>query len=639
MSSTATITMDRLWVASGNLTMAGGGFTYVSSFLDIDTGCVVTVPSGYLFQQYWGGGGPDGLWSNDGTISGEGTTTILTKVDFNFYPGDIDTPLVIKLYVTATASKTATCQTDASFGSTCTIQSDHATYTMTLDLNGKSLNCTSLTVGARGIVSSSVAGAEINATGITVQANGKLDATNIAWISDSGNWDTSAGTWVPDDCQVNMTGAAKTLKTGNGQVFYRLMIGSGASTTLLSNVVVMSHLNIEGSSNGAAYRYNVSGSSETCFEANGTFHNSVYLNGTATSFHVYVNISGMASVYSNKTITFSFTEGELIVGTTDWTCADIDSWGSADPQEYCNWTANRTAAGAVTFNATVGSATHYGVAVNGTAYLNSLAAVGGRISFSYSDWSSHTFILNPSPVFITSPSLEGVAGNRYYYDANTDEEGTVTYSLTTINADLRCDPSSGVVQGRFRSSYLSLSISVMADDGLGGVAYQNWTMRVLHTIYIIDVEIVFRPGTGLKPVVHFEFESDCNPELFEKVVWNFGDGTGSMDLAPNHLYGKIGWYYVTCAVYDCLGNIGYETVKVGAGNPEDPMSEYEKLQIWLQTDFLLMVGILAVGLVGAAGYQQFMKKRRGGAGLWIIVIWIAAVVIVALSIGGRYLWG
>lgn len=639
ISSNSNLPFNQLRVSGLLNVMSGTAVAVSCQYLDIDPGGIINISLGKTLNLYWGGGGPTGYWYNDGTIMGDGTLAFLSKIDYNLDLGVVDVSSVqFRLYVTATASKIFTL-VNGFVSSNIIVVSDHATYTMTLDLNGKSLSATSITVGARGIISSSVAGAEIEAGGILVQANGQLDATNIEYIDNSGNWDSSAGTWKPGQNQVNMTGSGKTVKLSAAQAFYRLQIDDTASVSLLSNVIVMSHLSIDGTSNGASYRYNVSGASETCFEANGTFKNSVYLNGTASSFYVYVNVGAMASVYSNKTITFAFTEGDMVVTTTEWLCVDIATWGLPGHQSYCNWTANRTAAGSVTFNVSVGSAAYYGVVVDAIAYLNSQPAVSGRVSFAYTGWSSHDFELNPSPVFLTLPSFDAVAGNRYYYDANTNEEGTVTYALTTINADLRCDSGSGVVQGKFRSSYVSLFLSIMADDGLGGVAYQNWTMRVLHNSFTIDVDIVFRPGTGLNPVVHFEFDTDCDPELFKKVVWNFGDGRGSTDIAPNHLYDKVGWYWVTCAVYDCLGNIGYETVKVGAGDPEDQPTGLERLQIWLQTDFQVMLAILIVGMVGAAGYQQFMKRSKGGANFWLIVIWIAAIVVVALMVGGSYLWG
>jgi uncharacterized membrane protein len=184
--------------------------------------------------------------------------------------------------------------------------------------------------------------------------------------------------------------------------------------------------------------------------------------------------------------------------------------------------------------------------------------------------------------------------------------------------------------------FASLNISIMADDGHGGITWQNWTIEVLPDNYVIHVTVIFQPGQKL--IVHFEYTTDLDPTLFGKVVWNFGDGIGSVGQAPNHIYERVGWYYVTCAVYDIWGNVGYQTVKVGAGNPADQATELEKVALWLQTDFIMMIGVLMVGFLGATGYSRYTKKTKGGANFWIIVIWISVCVMIALMIGGRFLW-
>ena len=121
------------------------------------------------------------------------------------------------------------------------VVSNHATYTMTLNLAGYSLSATTITASTRGIISSSVAGAKLIAGtgGITVAANGTLDRTNISYIESRGNVDLSAGTsvmgkerWV---IKPNVSGIS--LNLGAGQKFYDLLIET-VKATLLSNVTV-----------------------------------------------------------------------------------------------------------------------------------------------------------------------------------------------------------------------------------------------------------------------------------------------------------------------------------------------------------------------------------------------------------------
>ena len=106
-----------------------------------------------------------------------------------------------------------------------TVNSAHATYTCSLDLNGKSLSASGLiTVSTRGIISSSVPGATIKALGgVTVAANGSLDATNIKQIENSGNFDSSAGTFTPGTSTYITSSASCTIKLAAGGTIYNLI--------------------------------------------------------------------------------------------------------------------------------------------------------------------------------------------------------------------------------------------------------------------------------------------------------------------------------------------------------------------------------------------------------------------------------
>jgi hypothetical protein len=109
--------------------------------------------------------------------------------------------------------------------------------TKTLNLAGYDLSATSILLGANGIISSSVAGARIIDTGaLTVSANGKLDCTNIAWVNVGGNWDSSAGTFLPGTKQVNMTSPYKSVKLGAAQTFYNLQLVNNVNITGQSRV-------------------------------------------------------------------------------------------------------------------------------------------------------------------------------------------------------------------------------------------------------------------------------------------------------------------------------------------------------------------------------------------------------------------
>ncbi len=444
--------------------------------LIVDSGKTLTVPSGKLVRCYcYGAGGVQIL----GSIGGDGT------VYLDFYTADlmltinrITAPVQIFLTNGAAASHTLTMAADSTWGS-LTVKSNDPAKTMTLDTNGKSLGCTALTIGARGIVSSSVAGAEIDADSILVQANGKLDATNIAYIDDAGNWDTSAGTWVPDDCQVNMTGASKTLKTGNGQAFYYLMIGSGASTTLLSNVIVMSHLNIEGSSNGVTFRYNVSGASETCFEANGTFSNKVYLNGSAEEHTVYIGIPMIGTVYFDNNLTFITASGNLSVQPDNEVNITLKSWDGGR-HLFAGCTVEDANVVFVAYSLT--GEKRFAIHIDSEITEYKESTTEGELEFEVTEWSDHEILLTEAPLIL----VEGV--ELYYYNGSIEEairyvlnctsDQMVVWTLDTDAEFLSWDGAAiKGLPGYFDSGSYSVILTAENDNG---------TTLLIMTLTVLD---------------------------------------------------------------------------------------------------------------------------------------------------------
>jgi hypothetical protein len=172
-----------------------------------------------------------------GTFNGPGTLKLNyhdeSKIDAF---GVVNCPLVIYKWNSA-GDRVLTLGSSLVSLSSITLYSGNAVATMTLNLAGYSLSATTITASTRGIISSSVAGAKIVTTGvITVSANGQLDATNIAYINCGGNFDSSAGTWVPGLCQVNMTTVYKSVKLGVAQTFYDLQLVNNINVTGQSSV-------------------------------------------------------------------------------------------------------------------------------------------------------------------------------------------------------------------------------------------------------------------------------------------------------------------------------------------------------------------------------------------------------------------
>ncbi|MGD0818111.1 MAG: fibronectin type III domain-containing protein [Methanomassiliicoccales archaeon] len=160
-------------------------FDYAFAAHDIVIAPGVTVTNvnglgGLEWQPSFGGD----TFTNNGHITGTGPLILqLDGADLTLAPGTIDCPTTVSLSSLAAASRTLTLSTSSSVGS-LTIISHHTTNTITLNLNGHTLNAPSIVISTRGVLSSSLAGAMINATGvISVATGGTLDATRISTIT------------------------------------------------------------------------------------------------------------------------------------------------------------------------------------------------------------------------------------------------------------------------------------------------------------------------------------------------------------------------------------------------------------------------------------------------------------------------
>ena len=216
-----------------------GSGVYISRQFIVDTGSTPSITGTSVTIECWNDPTP---FTNNGIIGGPGPLIL------SFYAasrtmalGTVNAPLSVSGHGSATGSSILSLAVNTVIGSTVSVVSNHATYTMTLNLAGYSLSATTITASTRGMHLISVAGAKLIAGtgGITVAANGTLDRTNISYIESRGNVDLSAGTsvmgkerWV---IKPNVSGIS--LKLGAGQKFYDLLIET-VKATLLSNVTV-----------------------------------------------------------------------------------------------------------------------------------------------------------------------------------------------------------------------------------------------------------------------------------------------------------------------------------------------------------------------------------------------------------------
>jgi hypothetical protein len=265
----------------------------IRNSLQVLPGKTLTFTNGVVLQTH--SGFSNSLLNSGNIVIASGKTMYInchSDVTINF--GAISGGTVyVGLYDGTSASRTFT------LGSTLNINSilivagwpSGGSSILTFNLAGYSLSSTSLTVGTRGIVSSTVAGASVTATGaVTVSANGQLDATHIATINCGGNWNPSAGTWKPGSSRVTMT-ATGTSTMAAGQWFYDLYINNGVTRTLASATVVQHHKEIAGTLVQAGYNVIINGSYAIPLSINGTHNGNIYVNTSATNPVVYTQPS------------------------------------------------------------------------------------------------------------------------------------------------------------------------------------------------------------------------------------------------------------------------------------------------------------------------------------------------------------
>lgn len=165
---------------------------------------------------------------------------------------------ILETHSASTTSNVITLGTETTFSGNIYIASSHASNTMTLDLGGKNIFCNRVTVGTRGLVVSSLPSSSMGLTTgsssdcMIINANGVVNATNISSITLNGNWDSSAGSWISSSSLVSFIGTG-TVKTADGQTFYNLTVGAGASVTQSSNVEVTNWMAVGGSWNKNGY--------------------------------------------------------------------------------------------------------------------------------------------------------------------------------------------------------------------------------------------------------------------------------------------------------------------------------------------------------------------------------------------------
>jgi hypothetical protein len=225
--------------------------------------------------------------TNSGTINGAGTLAFICSqnIVWNevlFGAGAINCPFEYYIDTGSSTSRTLTFSSSHIFGNTVTIYSQHASSTITIDMNGYNLKAGNMTIGTRGILL------------------GETGTITIVY-----NWDSSAGTWTPATSSYISTGIGTT-KIAAGQSFYNVDTTSTAVRTLSSNIWVTHHIGVNGTLFNSGYYKNVSSNIPCPLSIyDGAVFSSIYLNGTATDQTVFYQLNMPGYVFCRNTVHYN----------------------------------------------------------------------------------------------------------------------------------------------------------------------------------------------------------------------------------------------------------------------------------------------------------------------------------------------
>jgi len=413
----------RLLNISGTVTMKSASMC-TSSFVNSGT---FSISSGLIFAIR-----NEGI-TNTGTIAGAGTLRdhIFFKNISRTY-GTVNCPFEIRARNDEISSYTVTLLAEAIFGSTVTIVSDHVSNTITLDLSSTNY--------------------ALNATGITIRARGILNGRGSV-ITVTDDWDSANGTFTSGTSGVHFSGASGTIYANTNR-FYNMMIETGASTTMQTDVYV------------SGYFWN-----------NGTF---------SKGGHTLCLNHDQEPTYSSSPITTADFENAYAYNVN---ASDQENLGLT----YALTTTHPTAiiddeTGEITTPGPVGNGTwSMNVSVtddNHTVYQNfSLAAEG-----------------NQYPNILSHPVHSVTEGVEYRYQVNaTDPDGyDLTFNMTTDAYWLGAIDGDGYFYGTPPLSETGpWFINISVDDGYRTV-WQNYTLDV------ISIEsLTFTPGLVLTVILGF----------------------------------------------------------------------------------------------------------------------------------------
>jgi hypothetical protein len=392
-------------------------------------------------------------WSylNQGQISGAGTIEFRTySTSISLSPGTIGCSAILfgRLSGATLGSPVVTLTSPMALTGTLTISSSDAEDSVTVDANGMDVSASSITIGTRG---------GLHCGSGTITAN----------ILDS-----SVGYFNPDSSNFIFTGVG-TLKLSSIQSLYRATFQG--TTTLLSNAAVSGFLTISnsGTVTQGVYYLNITSILKQSADLYGSW-GSIYLTGAASSNDVFATLPMKGTVYFNEPTSID----NILFTPTGWANATLLTWGSSNPNAYGTFYLK----GVSIVNMTAADGRY--------ALWNGLISLGDRttsqltLQFSVNAVSGLLLTLNPCPVFTTQPNESVIIFDTYKSPFATNEDGGVVYTVVTNQTYLYADYTGQKVIGVIEHDG-NISVSLMANDGYGGLAYQNYTVVVI-TDYVLE---------------------------------------------------------------------------------------------------------------------------------------------------------
>jgi len=279
-------------------------------------------------------------------------------------------------------------------------------------------------------MNASYTGAVTVATNFTVAgmtvASGTLKGISYT-ITDSGNWDSSGGTFTAGTSTIRMTGAGKTLKTATGGGGpYNLQISGTISTT--SNITIANDLEIDTSKtltlgtgkilavgneftlDGTLYQAGnaaeISGGSAYPLQGYGAFDGEIFLDTSPAILYAMIGATMTGSIHASKNTIISDAQSRYLQFIPDGV-QDVNITGLSMSDSVA-WTSTSTSS--VTFTASgLEAGRMYRVTVDGVWFQTVTATPIGTVTFTFSGpWSEHDFLVMPTAIDSSLSPLVGI---------------------------------------------------------------------------------------------------------------------------------------------------------------------------------------------------------------------------------------